>query len=372
MLSKSTAVLVVLAVIVTWLLISSIGQIDSPALQGGGVGNFNGGSSGQGSGSQFSWFSIPGFTIPFSMSLPSFTNIFNFNFPSFNLHLGSLNLSSSLFSPLTNSFGNLFNFLHNNQNDGQSWKFPSSGSAGGSLQNLLQIPAVLLYLIFALIAALLISGAVVSVIRRDRNKKDEKGEGSEMVLLGANDTEKDVGTTNFEFQTADYPGWAKNEHFLQPEISETYPLIVGTGTKLEVHFPPGTLLESQTTDLVSAESERAAINAKEGCNLLEGKLKNESDLLYIRGVRYKDEIIRLTQANIVNGSQNSLTVRELLESQAVKDRIMNPLEANQLVRMFEIARYGKGELGVDNFHSYLDSLRQSLTNPLVITCNGEN
>ena len=374
MVSKSTAALVVLAIVVTWLLISSIGQINSPASQGGGTGNLNGGTGNHGSGSNsgyaFSFPSFPGFTLPFSITLPDFSNLFNIQWPSLGPEIHTVNLYVSFFNPFGQQQFQFFNPFKGI--DHGLGNLLNTQVFGGGTQNFLKIPDILLYAALGLVIVALISSFVVRVVTRDRSKESIV-KGTEMETLPVLDQEStDSMTATYSYSTAAYPGWNPEDHFLKPTIPSSYPLVAMTGEELIVSYPKGTAFDHGSAALLKLEVVQAKIGVVEGCNLINGIYQNEEDSLHLRGVIPGDEIIRMTEANIISGGNVSNTVRELVRNEIESGRVKDAGRIDQIVRVFERVRYGGKPASMKELREYFDNLRESLASPLAIICNGES
>ena len=374
MVSKSTATLVVLAIVVTWLLISSIGQINSPASQGGGTGNLNGGKGNHGSGSNsgytFSFPSFPGFTLPFSITLPGFSNLFNVQWPSLSPEIHTVDLYVSFFNPFSQKQFQFFNPF-NGINHGLG-NLLNTQVFGGGTQNFLKIPDILLYAALGLVIVALISTFVVRIVTRDRSKGSivKGGEMETLPVLNPESTES--MTVTYSYATTAYPGWNQGDHFLKPAIPSSYPLVAMTGEELIVGYPKGTVFNPGSASLLKSEDTQAKIGIVEGCNLVNGIYQNEEDSLHLRGVIPGDEIIRMTEANIISGGNVSNTVRELVRSEIESGRVKDAARIDQIVRAFERVRYGGKQASMKELREYFDNLRESLASPLAIICNGES
>lgn len=372
MASKTTIVLVVLAVLVTWLLISSINQINVPKTTSGGGSNPTGGTNGgngAGSPGNLGGFSLPGFNFPFSFKFPDLSNFFKFGFPKFStsLKVGAINLSWLDFK-----FPDLLNLGHFG-NGGiriKGLSFPSGVSnAAGSVTDLIHIPTFVFYILIAVLSVIILFGAYTAVRNRTEQSKDgEEHAGQEILMVGQETSGSAINS--YSYRIAPYPGWDQTDHFIKPLSGSNYPLLGGTGEQFSFSVPQGSVFHADQA-LSSNSPENIYLVLSEGCNRISAKYKGVEDSLNVRGVKYSEEIIKLARANMANGRPSNLTMREIASDPDFSKDLVSPEVMKRIISEFERVKYGKIIPSADAFRQYVTDIGKAIRSPVVIICDEE-
>lgn len=372
MASKITIVLVILAVLVTWLLISSINQVSTPSSPSGGGGSTTGGSNGGNSGGShggLGGFSLPGFNFPFSFKFPDLSNLFKFNFPKFStsLKVGAINLSWLKFR-----FPDILNLGHLS-NGGikiKGFSFPSGiSNAAGKVTDLVHIPAFVFYILIAVLSVIILFGAYSAVRNRPEHSGDQEGSAaSELQLTGGSDSGSD--SDSYSYRIAPYPGWNYADHFIQPLNGHYYPLLGGAGEPFAVSLPEGAAVQGVTISSVDRQG-NIAFTLMPGCNTVSARYRGTEDSLGIRGVRYGEEVVKLARANMINGKPSNLTLREIAADPVFTRDVLSADGLNRIIAEFEKVKYGKIQPSADAFRQYVMDIGKAIRAPVVIICSEE-
>jgi hypothetical protein len=414
--SRSSLLILVGALLVAWLLLSSIHFIQpTQASQQSGQKHQQIGSGG--GGGSIGSITAPLFQLP-KISLPSI------KFPGFNFSLPRI--SSTSVNESSGGGGNGFGTGNGNGNGsgpgsgsgvgsgsgggygngggsgsdgnsgggGSSSTPPSTGqsqNSGPSSQTVtsqttqnnhvvLSLPYDLLLAIIILI--IIFAGAIGFVSRRGRTslsgKKDSKSSAIQQLLqLSPVVSELAVSPVITELipgeMVVPFQGWGVQAGFVRPEIKPDLPLIWSLDEPMKVQVPEGATLSLEGGHLQKQSPTSYSVRFSLTCNSIVGTMQGTSETKYIRAVHYGEDVVKHFRLNFFRISDvelSTLTPRELAEvlAQKYSETISDRAQLFQLIRIFERTFYGKKEISRADYEDFLVSLSSSTTNPKVIIC----
>lgn len=390
-------------IIVTWLLVASITQIQpissSPGTSGttsGGGSSGSGGGTGFGSGSG-SGFGLSGgggslgFNFPhFNFTLPKFN--FNFNFPNINQYLPKLNFAFPNLGSLFGSGGaGLFGSGGGSGSGGTGGSGSSSGAgsggssgSGGTSQSTTShpvLPPINQFLLIIIISVVAVSAVVLtlskmSFSRRKNSDKDEEGNQELLPSVAAPNESENYKDSQVRIgageSIAAMEGWSNGDDLIKPEINEDLPLIWSTGVTVGIDYNSDATLDASCDLHTESRGKAVAIPGK-SCNVIRASMGKHLETKYIRGVLYENDVVDLMHLNILNEAgfrQDDLTVREIIERMSSNWHFKDRSELPLLVEIFERSFYGKMQVDRYNYEQFLYGLSHSMVKPRVIICKG--
>ena len=371
-------------IIVTWLLVASITQIQpissSPGTSGttsGGGSSGSGGGTGFGSGSG-SGFGLSGgggslgFNLPhFNFTLPKF----NFNFPNINQYLPKLNFA---FPNLGSLFGSGGTGLFG------SGGGSGSGGTGGTSQSTTShpvLPPINQFLLIIIISVVAVSAVVLtlskmSFSRRKNSDKDEEGNQELLLSVAAPNESENYKDSQVRIgageSIAAMEGWSNGDDLIKPEINGDLPLIWSAGVTVGIYYNSDATLDASCDLHTESRGKAVAIPGK-SCNVIRASMGKHLETKYIRGVLYENDVADLMHLNILNEAgfrQDDLTVREIIERMSSNWHFKDRSELPLLVEIFERSFYGKMQVDRYNYEQFLYGLSHSMVKPRVIICKG--
>jgi hypothetical protein len=401
--SKKPVLLVLIgSLLIAWLLVASIHQIQPVVSAGGSLPSSPTPNSFQPGGSSLgnvSLFRLPSlnFHLPnlFNFKLPNLTEglpNFNFKWPSFhwpNFGFGS-GAGSGQGSGSGPGTGSSDGGSGGSGGTGGSGQGQSATTSRAQQQPILTIPRDLL---IAIVIIFLIAAGTLLVLRSRNSIASKFKKNFQENLVEQLEPEiplqKNVSqsleqlTLNFEpdEKIVDYVGWGRLGGFLRPNIDQSQPLIWSLDEPLKFESPTGSkvylgkdraieTLPNETGDRLVGD-----VTFTSPTNLIHASLDGERDLKWIRAVHYNEDVMKHFRLNFLLSAQEAkelgvMTPREIVnklasdKAELVKDK--SGLFA--LARIFERAFYGKKMISRDEYELFLHSLSQSLISPKVIIC----
>jgi hypothetical protein len=406
--SRSSLLILAGALLVSWLLLSSIHfvQPTQASQQSGG-----GGGGGSTSSITSPLFQLPKFSLP-SIKFPGF----NFSLPSLSTSLGNATSvgpgnGSGQGDGLGNGSGVGVGGSGNGNGYGDGAGSGNGGNSGGSgptsssvspstgrsqssgqsqqtvISQATQNNHVTLSLPYDLLIAIVImiiifASAIAFVSRKGWSSSSKKREsrtlsGQETVQFSPPIVEPTISPVLTELAVGEivspFRGWGTQGGFIQPEIKPEFPLIWSLEEAMSVQVPDDTvlLLDGSTLEKLSPAS--YSVRFSQTCNVLVGTVPGATDTKSIRAVHYNEDVIkhfRLNFFRISDEELSNLTPRELGEllHQKYSESISDRAHLFRLIRVFERAFYGKKEISRADYEEFLISLSSSITNPKVIIC----
>ena len=388
-------------IIVTWLLVASITQIQPISSSPGTSGTTSGGgSSGSGSGTGFGSGSGSGsglsggggslgFNLPhFNFTLPKF----NFNFPNINQYLPKLNFAFPNLGSLFGSGGaGLFGSGGGSGSGGTGGSGSSSGAgsggssgSGGTSQSTTAhpvLPPINQFLLIIIISVVAVSAVVLtlskmSFSRRKNSDKDEEGNQELLPSVAAPNESENYKDSQVRIgageSIAAMEGWSNGDDLIKPEINEDLPLIWSTGVTVGIDYNSDATLDASCDLHTESRGKAVAIPGK-SCNVIRASMGKHLETKYIRGVLYENDVVDLMHLNILNEAgfrQDDLTVREIIERMSSNWHFKDRSELPLLVEIFERSFYGKMQVDRYNYEQFLYGLSHSMVKPRVIICKG--
>jgi hypothetical protein len=411
---KPTLLVLIGAILIAWLLLSSIHPIQ-PIVNAGGAppaqtSHNTQQSGGGGSLGNFSLFRLPSlnFSLPnlfniklpiFNLKLPSFNFSFNFKWPTFNWP----NFGFGSGSGSGQASGSGSGLGKGGSGSGGSGGITGQGgnSAGsGQSQTTAQrqqpifiIPRDLLLAI--IVVVLIIAGSLLILRSRNaitsrmkKNSQESVMEQVEPQITALEDISKDAVPFTIDFEPdekiVEYAGWGAQGGFLKPEIDQSLPLIWGF-EPLRLTAPNGSTVYLGKDKLVEMSANPignnliGTVSFTQPNNVVHASFDGESDLKWIRAVYYDEDVMKHFRLNFLLSSEEEkqlgvMTPREIVRKiirekpELVKDKA----GLLTLARIFERAFYGKKKISREEYELFLQNLAKSLTSAKVIICGPKN
>lgn len=401
---KPTLLVIIGALLIAWILISSIHPIQ-PVVTAGGSTQSQQSTNGEAGGSGFSFFKFPSLSF-------HFPNLFNFNwpnlnftFPSFNfkwptIHWPNLGLGSGTGSGLGSTGLCQNQGICQNGSGGGSGN--SAGDPGSSGQNdppvqtqsttRQQVPFTIPrdLLIATVVVILVIAGIFLALRSKNatlnrprRNFQQALVQTTVPVIPTAKDSEPDESLVlQFEADEKidDFRGWGYQGGFLRPKIDQSFPLIWGLDEPLEIEAPAGSTVYVGRDSPVemwssTAETLSGTVSFSEPSGVIHGSYQDSRDAKWIRSVHYDEDVMKLFRLNFLLNSQEEnrsgeLTPREIV-TKIISERpelVKDSTALLSLARIFERAFYGKKKISRQEYEVFLRSLSKALVHPKVIIC----
>ncbi len=399
--SKTIALTLLVVIIASWLLISSISNlqpiqsgINGPtsgpgaASTGSGSGSGGGGTGGTNGGNLFN-FQLPNFN--FNFNLPSFKslsllipNIPRFNIPFIHFALPKFNLK-------------LFGGSRKNADKSPGQASGSTSGAGGKTTtnnpiNPLMINEDLILIIIAIVASAMAIWFLMKIKRggafekREKIKKirpkDPEFEVEDLVMepeiegLKPNMRDEDRMYSPFLFgnrETA-MKGWG-GKGMIRPMIAEDLPLSWSMNNPLGLAIDDSLKIDLNGLEVARKDGNHIYIKLKANCNKITGKSGITSDTKIIRGVDYESDIrdvFRLNMKEYLNKSNQTLTFREIAKSNdELKKSIKRNEDFQRALYAFEKIFYGAKDADRTIYEMFLRGMMHGIYNPIVFTC-GDN
>ncbi|MHB1492438.1 MAG: hypothetical protein ACYCSG_06655 [Thermoplasmataceae archaeon] len=397
--SKTIALTLLVVIIASWLLISSISNlqpiqsgINGPtsgpgaASTGSGSGSGGGGSGGTNGGNLFN-FKLPNFNF----NLPSFKslsllipNIPTFNIPFIHFTLPKFNL-------------NIFGSPRNNAKKSPGQASGSTSGAGGKTTtnnpiNPLMINEDLILIIIAIVASAMAIWFLMKIKRGGAFEKREK-----IKKIRSKDPEFEVEDLVLEPEIEDLKPNMQDEHrmyspflfgngetamkgwggkgMIRPMIAEDLPLSWSLNNPLGLAIDDNIRVELNGLEVARKDGNHVYIRLKANCNKITGKSGITGDTKIIRGVDYESDIrdvFRLNMKDYLNKSNQTLTFREIAKSSdELKKGIKRNEDFQRALYTFEKIFYGSKDADRAIYEMFLRGMMHGIYNPIIFTC-GDN
>ncbi len=396
---KSIAITIFVIIIASWILISSINNLQpiqsglngptsgpGSASTGTGTGNGISGSGGPGIGNVFNFpnlnfnFNFPSLNFG-SLKLP---NLPIFNIPFIHFHLPSFNL---------NFFGshNSKQLQQNNQtggsNSGAGQKSTSSNPINPLILNefiILIIVGILSFVIAVWLILRVKRGGFFERIEKapkikygDKNyslsELFEDQQTAEENLINKQE-DKIFEPYNFNHRETVMTGWG-GKGVIRPMIAEDLPLSWALNSPLGIATDPEIKMEIDGADIVKRDGDHTYINLKNGCAELSAKHTLQSDRKIIRGVQYDEDIkdiFRLNMKDYLSKDNQSMTFREIAKNDENLKKILRQQDEFKIaLAAFEKIFYGAKEADRKVYEAFLRGLMRGIYKPKIFTC-GDN
>jgi hypothetical protein len=426
---KPTLLVLIGAILIAWLLISSIHPIQPIASAGGssssstqsGSGgqqqSSSAGGGGGGSSGSITFFRLPSWNI-------HFPNLFHFNWPSFNLTLPSFKLPNIKFPNFGfgggggsgsgssqgsgSGSGSCSSSISCGNGSGGGSGGGSSGGSGGQggssvgsvqaqstttrqqqKQPVFTIPRDLL---IALVIIVLIAAGTLLVLRSrnaissrlKKNSAQTLVEPAEPLITVEHDAAKSLPFA-LEFEPsekiASYEGWAAAKRgFLKPNIDGSLPLIWSLDEPLELEAPAGSIVYfGKDTPVQMSISKNqdffGSLTLTDAANVVHASYNGMTDVKWIRAVHYDEDVMKHFRLNFLLSSEEekelgAMTPREIV-NKIISEKtglVKDKMSLLSLVKIFERAFYGKKKISRKEYELFLHSLEASLSSPKVIIC----
>ena len=378
---RNAVVSIIAILVVTWLLISAITLIQ-PVQGGNGSGGGSlgsGGGSGGGSGTGNGLGNGPG--SGFSLNLP--------NFP-INFHFPNLNLKNPLNIPIINfSFPDPFHFkfppLNISLTGGSKPNPPGGGGSSGTGKstqttpvhnNILKIilnPIILAILVIALTAILL----VVMLMKREKGKpkvsikqhiaKKEESIITEEPQIIFEESDDTRGKVILSKVAVPYFSISSIDGLYLP-IEKDLPPLWNYKDRMQYEIMDGISMFLNSNH-VGDGPQAGEVSLNEGINSVQVKNNENNNEIKILGNVYEEDITDTIRANIgaeILEKEFSSTLRELLQSKKIENKIKDEKRALNMIHTFERALYGKKKISRREYEDFLRDLNNSIRSPLII------
>lgn len=397
---KSIAITIVVVIIASWILTSSINNLQP--IQSGLNGPTSGpGTSNSGTGSGNGISGSGGATTGNLFNFPNLN--FNFNLPSLNF--GSLNLPNLpvfnipfIHFQLPNFKLNLFGTPHQNQLPPKNKTGGSNSGTGQKTSSNSPINPIIIneFILLIIVGILAFVMAVWLILRIKRGGFLERIQKAPKIKYGEQDysvsdlfEDKNIEREHLEnkreeekpFNPFIFPqketimtGWG-GKGLIRPMIAEDLPLSWALNSPLGIAMDPGTKMELSGADIVKTDSDHTYISLKNRCAELSTKYSLQSERKLIRGVEYDDDIkdvFRLNMKDYLNKENQSLTFREMIKSDENLKKILKQKdEFKTALSAFEKIFYGAKNADRKVYEAFLRGLMRGIYKPKIFTC-GDN
>ena len=396
---KAIAVTIAVVIIASWVLISSIsnlqpiqsglnGPVSGPGSNSSGKGPGNG-MSGSGGSSTGNIFNFPNLN-------------FNFNFP--NLNFGSLHIPNLpafnipfIHFQLPNFNLNIFGSPHTNK---MPPKNKTGGSNSGSGQkstssnpiNPIIVNEFIILIIVGILAFVMAVWLILRVKRGgffERNAKvpkikygDQDYSLSDLYVETPREEEnlrnkqegKPFEPYTFKQHETMMTGWG-GKGIIRPMIPEDLPLSWALNSPLGIATDHEVKMEINGAEIVKTDGDHTYINLKNGCAELTAKHSLQTDRKLIRGVQYNEDIkdvFRLNMKDYLNQENQSMTFREIIKNDENLKKILRQKDEFKIaLSAFEKIFYGDKEADRKVYESFLRGLMRGIYKPKIFTC-GDN
>ena len=396
---KAIAITMVVVIVASWILISSInnlqpiqsglnGPTSGPGSKSTGTGSGNGisGSGGPGSGNIFNFpnlnfnFNLPSLNFG-SLHLP---NIPTFNIPFIHFQLPSFNL-------------NIFGSPHTNKLPPRNKTGGSNPGAGQKSTSSNPINPIVIneFIILIIVGVLAFVMAVWLILRVKRGGFFERIAKVPKIKYGDQDyslsdlyVEPNRDEENLRNKQEDKPfepytfkqhetlmaGWG-GKGIIRPMIPEDLPLSWALNSPLGIATDHEAKMEINGAEIVKTDGDHTYISLKNGCAELSAKHSLQTDRKLIRGVQYDDDIkdvFRLNMKDYLSQENQSMTFREIIKNDENLKKILRQKDEFKIaLSAFEKIFYGAKEADRKVYEAFLRGLMRGIYKPKIFTC-GDN
>ena len=396
---KAIAITMVVVIVASWILISSInnlqpiqsglnGPTSGPGSKSSGTGSGNGisGSGGPGTGNIFNFpnlnfnFNLPSLNFG-SLHLP---NIPTFNIPFIHFQLPSFNL-------------NIFGSPHTNKLPPRNKTGGSNSGAGQKSTSSNPINPIIIneFIILIIVGILAFVMAVWLILRVKRGGFFERTAKVPKIKYGDQDyslsdlyVEPQREEENLRNKQEDKPfepyyfnqhetmmtGWG-GKGIIRPMIAEDLPLSWALNSPLGIATDQETKMEINGAEIVKTDGDHTYISLKKGCTELSAKHAMQTDRKLIRGVQYNDDIkdvFRLNMKDYLSQENQSMTFREIIKNDENLKKILRQKDEFKIaLSAFEKIFYGAKEADRKVYEAFLRGLMRGIYKPKIFTC-GDN
>ena len=396
---KAIAITMVVVIVASWILISSInnlqpiqsglnGPTSGPGSKSSGTGSGNGisGSGGPGSGNIFNFpnlnfnFNLPSLNFG-SLHLP---NIPTFNIPFIHFQLPSFNL-------------NIFGSPHTNKLPPRNKTGGSNSGAGQKSTSSNPINPIVIneFIILIIVGVLAFVMAVWLILRVKRGGFFERIAKVPKIKYGDQDyslsdlyVEPKREEENLRNKQEDKPfepytfkqhetmmaGWG-GKGIIRPMIPEDLPLSWALNSPLGIATDHEAKMEINGAEIVKTDGDHTYISLKNGCAELSAKHSLQTDRKLIRGVQYNDDIkdvFRLNMKDYLSQENQSMTFREIIKNDENLKKILRQKDEFKIaLSAFEKIFYGAKEADRKVYEAFLRGLMRGIYKPKIFTC-GDN